>query len=462
MGAINSVRRLTIQCLGLLEALEPTTVEIENKATAIHVMQSLIRDKWPHLTLRPFGSSENGFGCGSSDLDIGVFFDPPALVNSLSWNDRLQVLASIASILTLHDGMELHQFIFHARVPLVKLWDSRRKLAIDISIGSSHAVGNTLLLKRYGEMDPRVRPLVFAVKHWAKQRGLNDASNGTLSSYAWIMLVLFFLQSRGILPALNPTDESDDCASSSLTSPTSCSSGGSHSSVSSSPPSDHQQCIHPILCSHPPTTPPSGMLSSTSGGESVGSLLVGFFQFYAFDFDYRCDVVSLRCGQALPKHAKWGLGLGTWRFSIEDPLDVHHDVARVIFHPKGQARLLDELRRAAAMTTMATCQLDDLCAAPSSSSCFICDAPGHAPRDCTASSSSSINMPPPPRNLSTISSDSSIGSPTTATRSPLPPPPPLRAVPPHAKMLKRPRRRSKSKGGAKKKLLVAWRSTVGS
>ncbi|RHZ41536.1 hypothetical protein DYB31_005675 [Aphanomyces astaci] len=183
MGAINSVRRLTIQCLGLLEALEPTTLEIENKATAIHVMQSLIRDKWPHLTLRPFGSSEN-------DLDIGVFFDPPALVNSLSWNDRLQVLASIASILTLHDGMELHQFIFHARVPLVKLWDSRRKLAIDISIGSSHAVGNTLLLKRYGEMDPRVRPLVFAVKHWAKQRGLNDASNGTLSSYGADLFLL--------------------------------------------------------------------------------------------------------------------------------------------------------------------------------------------------------------------------------------------------------------------------------
>ncbi|ETV95406.1 hypothetical protein, variant [Aphanomyces invadans] len=324
-------------------------------------------------------------------------------------------------------------------------------------MGSCHAVCNTQLLKRYGELDPRVRPLVFAVKHWAKQRSLNDASNGTLSSYAWIMLVLFFLQARGILPCLSPLDEVSDTAStvassddmSTLSSPTnSTSSNHASTALSSStqpitPSSEQQPRAH------------LGVLSAEK--DSVGSLLVAFFQFYAYEFDYRHNVVSLRCGHALPKLAKWGLGLGTWRFSIEDPFDLHHDVGRVIFHPKGQERILNELRRAAEMSQVPTCQLDELCAAQVECTCFICDKPGHAPRDCADSTPTStpVALAPLTDRPSPIRSRSTGGPP--------PPPPVLQALPPHAKLLKRPRRRSKSKGAtsmAKKKLLVAWRTVA--
>jgi hypothetical protein len=56
-------------------------------------------------------------------------------------------------------------------------------------VGSPSNVGGILLLVRlellrlYGSFDPRVRPLVMAVKHWARSRGINSPPNGTLSSY---------------------------------------------------------------------------------------------------------------------------------------------------------------------------------------------------------------------------------------------------------------------------------------
>lgn len=46
----------------------------------------------------------------------------------------------------------------------------------------------------YSCLDARVRPLVVVIKQWAKRRGVADASNGTLSAYAWANLVIFFLQ----------------------------------------------------------------------------------------------------------------------------------------------------------------------------------------------------------------------------------------------------------------------------
>lgn len=32
--------------------------------------------------------------------------------------------------------------------------------------------------------------LAFAVKHWAKNRGVKDPAGGTLSSYAWVVMLV--------------------------------------------------------------------------------------------------------------------------------------------------------------------------------------------------------------------------------------------------------------------------------
>ena len=45
-------------------------------------------------------------------------------------------------------------------------------------------------------MDERVRPLIVIVKKWASGRGINDASQGTLSSYSLVLMVIHFLQGK--------------------------------------------------------------------------------------------------------------------------------------------------------------------------------------------------------------------------------------------------------------------------
>ena len=45
-------------------------------------------------------------------------------------------------------------------------------------------------------------PLVLNIKAWAKRNGLADASQGTLSSYAYTIMAIAFMQQRGMLPVL--------------------------------------------------------------------------------------------------------------------------------------------------------------------------------------------------------------------------------------------------------------------
>ncbi|KAK1561477.1 uncharacterized protein LY79DRAFT_200842 [Colletotrichum navitas] len=63
----------------------------------------------------------------------------------------------------------------------------------DINFAAHLALHNTLLLRCYSHTDPRVRPLVLFVKHWAKVRGINTPYRGTLSSYGYVLMMLHYL-----------------------------------------------------------------------------------------------------------------------------------------------------------------------------------------------------------------------------------------------------------------------------
>lgn len=81
--------------------------------------------------------------------------------------------------------------------------------------------------------------------------------------------------------------------------------------------------------------------------ESLGSLLLGFFTFYANTFDWENHAVSVRLGQ--PRARKgWAAGV-RGRMGIEDPFEDERDLCATLGKDgqlRGQARILRELNRA--------------------------------------------------------------------------------------------------------------------
>lgn len=81
------------------------------------------------------------------------------------------------------DGMERVVCVPGAKVPIVKIWDPELSVACDMNVNNTQALQNTRMIKTYVEIDPRVRPLAMIIKHWTKQRCLNDAGTcGALSN----------------------------------------------------------------------------------------------------------------------------------------------------------------------------------------------------------------------------------------------------------------------------------------
>ncbi|ETL95836.1 hypothetical protein L917_06385 [Phytophthora nicotianae] len=361
MGAANSVRKLTIDSIALLEQLEPNGAELAAKRAVRRRVQQLLQKQWPTCRVLPFGSSESGLGFGGCDVDLGIYFEDMDVdaQGQFSPQERVDLLATACDRLS--GVFQVLEFVRNARVPVIKLWDPKRQVACDVCVGGINALLNTALLKYYGQVDPRVRPLVFAVKYWAKQRGINDSVNGTLSSYGYTLLLIFYLQSHYAEMQL-PTV------------------------ISLFQDLQSQKKVLVLLerlQSFPTMDLPSTF--GTSEMNSVGALLAGFFDFYARRFNMEDEVVSIRMGRALSKTTKWSHPV-SWRLSIEDPFELAHDLGRVVFHRKGQELIRSEFKRASDLLSNDH-RLEDICELDETSwnhmsSCYICRGRDHVTRDC--------------------------------------------------------------------------------
>lgn len=72
------------------------------------------------------------------------------------------------------------------------------------------AIKSTELLYLYGELDPRVRHLVFTVRCWARAQGITSSIPGAwITNFSLTVMVLFFLQKRSnpIIPTLEHMKE---------------------------------------------------------------------------------------------------------------------------------------------------------------------------------------------------------------------------------------------------------------
>ena len=180
-----------------------------------------------------------------------------------------------------------------ARIPIVQFIDKASNVRCDMSFGNSLAITNTLLLRTYSEIDPRIRPLAYIVKHWVQSRHINSPADGTLSSYGYVICLLYFLQTRPVplvpnLQKLPPTWTGQSPSNDQMHSDRE--SDGSRSDPSVNATYFYKSENNPSK---------AALLSkfAAKNKESVGELLAAYFNFYAWQFDYNSDVVSIQSGK---------------------------------------------------------------------------------------------------------------------------------------------------------------------
>jgi len=188
-----------------------------------------------------------------------------------------------------------------AKVPIVRFFHLPSQLEGDISLYNCLALRNTLLLRTYANIDPRVQALGYIVKVFAKYCDIGDASRGSLSSYAYVLMMLHYLQ-RTQPPVIPILQEVMD-----------------------------QTGRRPVLVDGWDTyfysdfhKLPFIWKEFGKNKQTLHDLWLGFLRYYTEAFDAKNFVIQMRRFEPMSKFEK------LWSdkpLAIEDPFDLNHNLA---------------------------------------------------------------------------------------------------------------------------------------
>lgn len=296
------------------ENFRQTDEDYRAKVNLRDALYVIFREVFPFSGLYMVGSSMSGFGSKTSDMDLCLMLSHDQIEGK---REAVEILTAIQRCLR-RGGFIKRSQVIRARVPILKFEDYLSGVECDLNINNSVGIRNTHLLRYYAAMDWRVRPLVLFVKRWARFHDINDASKKTISSYSLCLMVIHYLQ-FGCNPAVL----------------------------------ESVQKLYPDLFDYGDDIRNLKMNVKiefrSKNCDSLGTLFLGFLKYYATEFDFDVDVISVRQGMKLPIHLvqSWTQPseMSMWKcLKIEEPFD-KSNTARSCFDERTFERVIHVFTR---------------------------------------------------------------------------------------------------------------------
>ncbi|XP_066484482.1 poly(A) RNA polymerase, mitochondrial [Tiliqua scincoides] len=215
----------------LTKEYQLTEENIKLRFLTCSLIQDIAGAYFPDCSVKPFGSSVNSFGKLGCDLDMFLDLDEIGKSTTrrktgpfnMQYHMKRVPSERIATQRILYvigecidnfgPGCVGVQKILNARCPLVRFSHQPSGFQCDLTANNRIAMKSSELLYIYGNLDPRVRALVFTARCWARAHGLTSSIPGAwITNFSLTMMVLFFLQKRNppIVPTLDQLKELAD------------------------------------------------------------------------------------------------------------------------------------------------------------------------------------------------------------------------------------------------------------
>ncbi|KAK0410146.1 hypothetical protein QR680_004974 [Steinernema hermaphroditum] len=292
------------------------------KRVAFNMIREEVQHYYPNADITIVGSTLNGCGNNSSDLDMCLCITDE--IDGFCYNDRniaINVLRDIeARLIDNWPSFLLNIELIPATVPILKFFMGHpfQNLRIEMNCNNTPGIYNTHLLYHYARADDRFPALSLVIQQWARNFDIKDASQGTLTSYSLNLMLLHYLQcccDPPVLPNLQYIEEER---------------------FSGEQPLSNLTIGHSLAA-----WPKKG-----TNKQTVGELLIGFFEYYANHFDFHNRGISIYEGNVFDRTE---LDRQTLRYKIfvEEPFD-GNNTARCVTTNENYEKIIGAFRTTSA------------------------------------------------------------------------------------------------------------------
>jgi len=289
-------------------------------------LTSAISRRFNGVRLTVYGSCLSGLALeGSHDVDVSIFipelnrlkedFDE-GLTTAEDYEKRMRrIIFKVRDSLHYNRSFADLLAVTRARVPVIKGTDISAKnpytqdgsLSFDLCFLNDIAVVNSSLLREYSLFDSRVRILMLSVKSFAKTGNIASAANGTLSSYSWLNMVVFYLQCIGLIPVLQCPKMMEE---------------HDFKPDLKGNPWHNVNGLETFYLTKDLVAKKSIWKCSTRVKDAdISMLLYGFLNFYSNIFPQQTVAASIRFGNCTLQKTSFRQSSKLWRLCMEDPFE---------------------------------------------------------------------------------------------------------------------------------------------
>jgi len=212
------------EIVSFLHLMEPLPSEIEQREQLVERIRGTVAKYFGNdAEVQVFGSQATGLFLPTSDIDLVVITkekdddeeeqpkDNKSKNKSKKSKEKEEEIGEDYDISSqkspLHrfahairedykDELSYLELILNTRIPLVKMTLAATNISVDVCFNQDTGPPAALLMKRYLEALPPLRPLTFVLKYFLAARELNEPYSGGVGSYMLQLMIVAFLQHR--------------------------------------------------------------------------------------------------------------------------------------------------------------------------------------------------------------------------------------------------------------------------
>ena len=193
--SFKGILKLHYEILDFYEFIKLTDEEIALRNKTYNEIKDIIEDNFPCYKCSLYGSFITGLSLPNSDIDILIAKKENANKNLCDYNEEDHLIQNMEKIFLILKNKNIFKQLelIQAKVPIITGLYNSTKIHVDISLFKKNGVDAAEIINKAISIYPEIKPLMLIIKYVIRQRDLNQIYTGGISSFIIFTLLYYYI-----------------------------------------------------------------------------------------------------------------------------------------------------------------------------------------------------------------------------------------------------------------------------
>lgn len=192
--SLKGMLKLHYEILDFYDFIKLNKEEIKSRNKTLKEISNIIEDNFTNYQCKLYGSFLYELSLPNSDIDI-LIIEKNHQKEISAKKDENTIYKNLENIFNVLNNQNIFENleIIHAKVPIITGLYKETKIHVDISLYKKNEIQSAEIIKKLISVYPEIKPLMLLIKYIIRQRNLNQIYTGGVSSFILFTLLYYYI-----------------------------------------------------------------------------------------------------------------------------------------------------------------------------------------------------------------------------------------------------------------------------